>query len=129
VYAGSTTSTTAVSQLAAPVQSLMQLIFNQQYMADAMTDLNYDADKLPLGKLSKATINRGFQALKDLTVLLSNAVASQTEVEDVSNRYYSLIPHNFGTSPTFMLISTRSSLFLSECFTHTDQAQVGAGRQ
>jgi poly [ADP-ribose] polymerase len=84
------------SMLAAPVQSLMQLIFNQQYMNEAMAALNYDADKMPLGKLSKATINRGFQTLKELAALLQGAVSSQTEIEELSNRYYSLIPHNFG---------------------------------
>jgi poly [ADP-ribose] polymerase len=88
----------AKSTLSAPVQSLMQLIFNQQYMNDAMSDLNYDADKMPLGKLSKATINRGFQTLKDLAALLQGATSSRDEVEDLSNRYYSLIPHNFGRS-------------------------------
>jgi hypothetical protein len=54
------------SMLEPPVQSLMQLIFNQEYMNEAMSALNYDAKKMPLGKLSKATINRGFQTLKDL---------------------------------------------------------------
>jgi poly [ADP-ribose] polymerase len=84
------------STLEAPIQSLMQLIFNQQYMNEAMSALNYDADKMPLGKLSKATINRGFQTLKDLAALLQGAVSSSTQVEELSNRYYSLIPHNFG---------------------------------
>src|SRR5690242_10031881 len=41
------------SSLAVPVQQLMQLIFNQQYMNETMAALNYDADKMPLGKLSK----------------------------------------------------------------------------
>lgn len=86
------------STLAVPVQSLMQLIFNQQYMHEAMSDLNYDAEKMPLGKLSKATINRGFQTLTELAALLRNSLSSQQEVEDLSNRYYSLIPHNFGRS-------------------------------
>ncbi|OAG11646.1 PARP-domain-containing protein [Paraphaeosphaeria sporulosa] len=88
----------AKSTLAVPVQSLMQLIFNQQYMFEAMSDLNYDAMKMPLGKLSKATINRGFQALTELAALLKNGISSRDEVEDLSNRYYSLIPHNFGRS-------------------------------
>lgn len=88
----------AKSTLAAPVQSLMQLIFNQKYMYEAMSDLNYDAEKMPLGKLSKAIINRGFQTLTDLAALLKHGVSSRQEVEDLSNRYYSLIPHNFGRS-------------------------------
>jgi poly [ADP-ribose] polymerase len=87
-----------------PVRELMELIFNQQYFAQAMTDLNYDANKLPLGKLSKATINRGFQALKDLAALLQDPGLAQTiygqplatAIEQLSNSYYSLIPHAFG---------------------------------
>jgi poly [ADP-ribose] polymerase len=82
----------------------MELIFNQQYFAQTMTDLNYDANKLPLGKLSKATINRGFQALKDLAALLQDPSLAQstygqplpTAIEQLSNSYYSLIPHAFG---------------------------------
>ncbi|KAJ4350033.1 uncharacterized protein N0V89_008654 [Didymosphaeria variabile] len=88
----------AKSNLAVPVQSLMQLIFNQQYMYEAMSDLNYDAEKMPLGKLSKATINRGFQTLTALATLLKDGLSSRLEVEDLSNRYYSFIPHNFGRS-------------------------------
>ncbi|UKZ72652.1 hypothetical protein TrVFT333_000285 [Trichoderma virens FT-333] len=86
------------------VKSLMELIFNQQYFQATMTALNYDANKLPLGKLSKATITRGFQQLKDLAALMDDAtlaaskwnttVANATEM--LSNMYYSIIPHAFG---------------------------------
>jgi poly [ADP-ribose] polymerase len=80
-----------------PVQNLMKLIFNQSYFDATMSDLNYDANKLPLGKLSKGTIARGFQALKDLSVLLDETDAgSIAEVERLSNLFYSVIPHAFG---------------------------------
>jgi poly [ADP-ribose] polymerase len=83
--------------LEAPVQNLMKLIFNQSYFDATMSDLNYDANKLPLGKLSKGTIARGFQALKDLSVLLDATDAdSRAEVERLSNLFYSVIPHAFG---------------------------------
>ncbi|VBB74967.1 Putative poly [ADP-ribose] polymerase 2 [Podospora comata] len=86
------------------VQHLLELIFNQQYFANTMSDLNYDANKLPLGKLSKATITRGFQSLKDLSELLDDNTLAQSKysmtygnaVEQLSNTFYSLIPHNFG---------------------------------
>ncbi|KAF2024322.1 PARP-domain-containing protein [Setomelanomma holmii] len=80
-----------------PVQNLMKLIFNQSYFDATMSDLKYDANKLPLGKLSKGTIARGFQALKDLSVLLDNTDAeSRAEIQRLSDRYHSLIPHAFG---------------------------------
>ncbi|CAK7203836.1 hypothetical protein SEUCBS139899_006585 [Sporothrix eucalyptigena] len=93
-----------VCTLAPPVQSLMELIFNRQFFAATMSDLNYDANKLPLGKLSKATISRGFQALKDLSALIDDQALAQSQyhmpygfaVERLSNLYYSVIPHAFG---------------------------------
>lgn len=85
------------------VESLMQLIFNQDYFDASMNNFNYDANKLPLGKLSKATISRGFQALKDLSALLDDAslatnyqLPAQGATEHLSNLFYSLIPHSFG---------------------------------
>jgi poly [ADP-ribose] polymerase len=80
-----------------PVQNLMKLIFNQSYFEATMTSLNYDANKMPLGKLSKATIARGFQALKDISILLDDLSANaRAQVEELSDRYYSVIPHAFG---------------------------------
>ncbi|KAM0240361.1 hypothetical protein ACHAPO_002257 [Fusarium lateritium] len=91
-------------KLEKPVKELMELIFNQQYFQQAMTSLNYDANKLPLGKLSKATITRGFQQLKNLAALFDNPNLATTEynlsvasaTEQLSNTFYSLIPHAFG---------------------------------
>lgn len=60
----SAAKTTAESQLPEPVQHLMQLIFNQQYMKAAMAELDYDAEKLPLGKLSVRTIEQAYLVLK-----------------------------------------------------------------
>ncbi|KAF5021335.1 hypothetical protein F66182_6635 [Fusarium sp. NRRL 66182] len=87
-----------------PVKELMELIFNQQYFQQAMTSLNYDANKLPLGKLSKTTITRGFQQLKDLAALMDDPSLASTQwntsvaaaTEHLSNTYYSVIPHAFG---------------------------------
>ncbi|KAH6893061.1 poly polymerase catalytic domain-containing protein [Thelonectria olida] len=87
-----------------PIKELMELIFNQQYFQATMTALNYDANKLPLGKLSKTTITRGFQQLKDLAALLDDPSLAQDNwdmtfpaaTEHLSNTYYSVIPHAFG---------------------------------
>lgn len=110
-------STVPESTLEEPVQRLMELIFNQGYFQAAMSSLNYDANKLPLGKLSKATITRGFQQLKDLAALLDDPSLAQSRwdrsvqdaTEHLSNTYYSVIPHAFGRNRP-PLISTRDQL-------------------
>ncbi|KAH9887772.1 poly polymerase catalytic domain-containing protein [Xylariomycetidae sp. FL2044] len=92
------------SKLSKPVQDLMKLIFNKDYFAATMADLNYDAQKLPLGKLSQSTISKGYQALKDLSALLDHpSLATSAHgadfhraTEQLSNLYFTLIPHAFG---------------------------------
>lgn len=61
-----------------------------------MADMNYDAKKMPLGKLSKPTITRGYQALKDLAALLDDDILDHAQIEELSDRFYSYIPHEFG---------------------------------
>ncbi|PHH88086.1 hypothetical protein CDD83_7977 [Cordyceps sp. RAO-2017] len=94
----------AACTLEEPVRQLMELIFNQNYLEATMTSLNYDAGKLPLGKLSKTTITRGFQQLKDLAALLDDpglaasrwGTTAAEAREQLSDAYYSVIPHAFG---------------------------------
>ena len=83
------------TKLTKPIQNLIELIFNQKYQQEALSAMNYDTKKMPLGKLSKGTISRGFQALKDLAAVIDDTTAHQ-EIEQLSNRYYSVIPHDFG---------------------------------
>lgn len=80
------------------VQELMKVIFNEKFVAATMASMNYDAKKTPLGKLSKATIMRGFQTLKDLAAHLdsSSSAGPAGDIEQLSNMFYSLIPHHFG---------------------------------
>ncbi|KAI9866275.1 MAG: hypothetical protein M1813_001397 [Trichoglossum hirsutum] len=92
------------STLPQPVQRLMQLIFNQSYFANTMASMEYDANKLPLGKLSKRTLENGFQVLKNLAEVLMNpnvagskhGMNSADAIQQFTNQYYSVIPHAFG---------------------------------
>lgn len=94
----------ADSALPKSVQRLMELIFNQQYFADTMKELDYDANKLPLGKLSKRTLERGFEILRDLGELLTDPSVADTKhnmtwldaIAACSNAFYTVIPHSFG---------------------------------
>jgi len=94
----------AESTLPPAVQRLMALIFNQDFFASTMLELSYDANKLPLGKLSKRTLSAGFQKLKDLAEIMANpSVAPEKHgmtmaeaVATLTNAYYTTIPHSFG---------------------------------
>lgn len=94
----------ADSTLPDSVQRLMELIFNQQFFADTMRELDYDANKLPLGKLSKRTLEKGFEILKDLGELLIDPSIADTKhnmtwldaIAACSNAFYTVIPHAFG---------------------------------
>ncbi|KOS17113.1 Poly polymerase 2 [Escovopsis weberi] len=95
---------TSASTLAPAVQSLLELIFDPDLFKATMSAFNYNANKLPLGKLSKGNILRGYQQLKDLAALLDNSSLAQSQwglsrsaaIEQLSNMYYSIIPHAFG---------------------------------
>lgn len=86
------------SKLNKPVQRLMELIFNQQYFAASLNEMSYDAQKLPLGKLSKRTLMMGYEKLKALADLIGGAYSPERQVAiaELSDAYYTVIPHVFG---------------------------------
>lgn len=55
-----------------------------------------DVKKMPLGKLSKQQIARGFEALEELEAVLKEQPSQATRLEELSSRFYTIIPHNFG---------------------------------
>src|ERR1700738_2547446 len=69
-----------------------------------MTSLNYDANKLPLGKLSENTLRKGNSALKEIADVLVDPTLSMTRyggsqmtvLATLTSRYYTIIPQVFG---------------------------------
>jgi len=49
---------------------------------------------MPLGKISKSQIAKGFEALEKIEVAIKNRKTSQ--LDELSSLFYTLIPHNFG---------------------------------
>lgn len=85
------------SKIAKPLQDLVRLIFNQSFMQQSMASMSYDANKLPLGKLSKETILKGYNALKQIGLVMgdSSIPNKRARLEELTNQYYSIIPHDF----------------------------------
>jgi poly [ADP-ribose] polymerase len=92
------------SKLAKPLQELMKLIFNMGFIQQSMASLSYDSKKLPLGKLSKQTILRGYEVLKMIGEVIANPTTATSKyseygpnvLSELSSRYYTVIPHEFG---------------------------------
>lgn len=51
---------------------------------------------MPLGKLSKQQIARGFEVLETLEEAIRNPTGGGQSLEELSSRFYTVIPHNFG---------------------------------
>ncbi|KAF8251255.1 PARP-domain-containing protein [Wilcoxina mikolae CBS 423.85] len=99
----------AESKISKPLQDLMKLIFNTTFMEQSMASLSYDSKKLPLGKLSKTTILQGYEVLKKIGEVINDPTTVQTKYSEygtnyrdvlnqLSSRYYTVIPHDFGRS-------------------------------
>ncbi|MDI1486791.1 MAG: hypothetical protein OHK93_006053 [Ramalina farinacea] len=94
------------SKLPRPTQRLVELIFNQNHFNAVLENIGYNANKLPLGKLSKGTLKQGFEHLHELAGLIKHpklagdkyGTSQEEAIEDFSNKYYSTIPHEFGRS-------------------------------
>lgn len=86
------------SNLEEPIQNLMRLIFDVAEMKKVMLEFEIDMDKMPLGKLSKKQIEKAYAVLTELQEILKKSSIDRTILIDASNRFYTLIPHNFGVS-------------------------------
>ena len=52
------------------MQSFVSLIADVKMMEQQMLEIGFDSEKMPLGKLKKATILQAYAALKELSELL-----------------------------------------------------------
>ncbi|RDD42983.1 Poly [ADP-ribose] polymerase 1 [Trichoplax sp. H2] len=83
------------SQLPSAIIDLIKLIFDVQAMKAALIEFEIDLKKMPLGNLSKKQIEDAYQVLGNLQDLISNQ-SSRTKIVDATNKFYTLIPHDFG---------------------------------
>ncbi|XP_060076996.1 protein mono-ADP-ribosyltransferase PARP3-like [Ylistrum balloti] len=98
---------TAPCTLDTATQMLMKLIFDQDMFKEAMVKFDIDVKKMPLGKLSKAQIAKGFDCLEEIEASIK-AKKPQNTLAALSSKFYTLIPHNFGRKipPTIASLET-----------------------
>lgn len=76
------------------VSNLMNLIFDLKSINRTLAEIGYDSKKMPLGKLSSVTIKQGMEVLKQIENALNST--KKADLQTLSSRFYSLIPHDFG---------------------------------
>ena len=64
------------------------MIFDMKMMNNQMKEIGYDAKKMPLGKLAKASIMRGYQALKGLMEQVKGKKRREV-IERLTSDFYS----------------------------------------
>lgn len=80
------------------VQQVVDLIFDPRMMQRQMKDLEIDIKKMPLGKISKSSLQMSYSILKEIEHHLDHPSDSQVlQLTTLSNKFYTIIPHDFGT--------------------------------
>ncbi|XP_072026279.1 LOW QUALITY PROTEIN: protein mono-ADP-ribosyltransferase PARP3-like [Amphiura filiformis] len=85
----------AACTLDTPTQKLMKLIFDNDMFKEQMTKFELDVKKMPLGKLSKGQIAKGFEALEEIEEALKKK-KPKSHLAQLTSKFYTLIPHSFG---------------------------------
>lgn len=85
------------SLLAPQLLQLMKMLFDVETYRAAMLEFEINMSEMPLGKLSKMNIQKGFEALTEIQNLLNNnakhdPAVKESLIMDASNRFFTLIP-------------------------------------
>lgn len=100
----------APSKLPPATRQLIKMIFDNDMFRETMIEMDIgktftssylsycipstDVKKMPLGKLSKAQIVKGFEVLDEIKQVLEKG--KKGNLTELSSRFYTVIPHDFG---------------------------------
>ncbi|OZC07954.1 hypothetical protein X798_05061 [Onchocerca flexuosa] len=83
------------------------MIFDVDAMNDILKSLEIDTNKMPLGMLSMRHIKNAYKILTELQKLMEVDNAKYEDYLDATNRFFTLIPHNFGMNKPPLLNSQK----------------------
>ncbi|XP_011028774.1 PREDICTED: poly [ADP-ribose] polymerase 1 [Populus euphratica] len=90
------TGSDADNKLAPSLVKLMKMLFDVETYRAAMVEFEINMSEMPLGKLSKNNIQKGFEALTEIQNLLSSNAhdpsIKESLIIDASNRFFTVIP-------------------------------------
>ncbi|KAI0511815.1 hypothetical protein KFK09_012447 [Dendrobium nobile] len=82
------------TKLEGRIAKFISVICNVSMMKQQMLEIGYNAEKLPLGKLSQSTILKGYDVLRRISDMVGKA--DRKKLEELSGEFYTVIPHDFG---------------------------------
>ncbi|WOL12197.1 hypothetical protein Cni_G20962 [Canna indica] len=83
-----------ITKLDSRIAEFISLICNISMMKQQMLEIGYNAEKLPLGKLSKSMILKGYDILRRISEVITQP--NKKKLEELSGEFYTVIPHDFG---------------------------------
>ncbi|RCN44675.1 Poly(ADP-ribose) polymerase catalytic domain protein [Ancylostoma caninum] len=95
----------SLSKLNPSIKDILLMIFDMEQMKTQMLGFQLDLDKMPLGKLSRKQITNAYSVLTELQTMMEKNLDTD-KILDATNRFYTLIPHNFGMNKPTLLDST-----------------------
>ncbi len=87
---------TRASKLARETQELISMIFDKDMFNSALKTYDIDVKKMPLGKLSKNQIAKGFEVLEEIEDELKKPRKNSNKINELSSKFYTEIPQDFG---------------------------------
>ena len=77
-------------------KELVTLVFDIERMKSAMLEFEIDLSLMPQGKLSKKQMETAYKILTEAQDMIKTESGTESKFSDASNRFFTLIPHDFG---------------------------------
>lgn len=94
------------------VREFVSTIFDLNMMTKQLESLDFDVKKMPLGKIKKKQLKDAYKILTEVQDILEAAALekkdpSPAKLQDCTNRFYTLLPHNFGRKEPELIVSEK----------------------
>lgn len=86
----------AEPKITGKLKDFTELVTSSDMFRDQLKNIGVDISKMPLGDISQETVDSGMNAILELEKEYKKKSPSHTEVQRLSSKFYTYIPHNFG---------------------------------
>lgn len=97
------------SKLEPSLQHLMHLICDVKTMKKNLVAMQFDVEKMPLGRLTKEQIQAGYEALHKIEDCI-NKDCPKSQVMDACSEFYTCVPHSFSRRQRPEMICTNEQV-------------------